>query len=104
LSEAIYDAKPTKCVAEIWSLGRADPSRALVSPAGFKAALGEWDERREDFHWPMKACTAALEYHRSTQQDAVQFEWERVIASIDGSSGNTTVQHNKMRSNSSGKE
>ncbi len=58
-SEAMCDAKPTKCMAEIWRLMRADPSRALASPKVFQAALGKWDERREDFHWPMKKCTAA---------------------------------------------
>jgi len=33
----------------------------------------------------MKECSAAWEYYRSSQQDAAQFEWEGVIAAIDGS-------------------
>jgi hypothetical protein len=40
-SEATYDAKPTKCVADLWRLVRADPNRALVSPQVFQAALGK---------------------------------------------------------------
>ncbi len=42
-SEAIYDAKPTKCVAERWRPGQADASRALVSPADFQDAMGKWE-------------------------------------------------------------
>ncbi len=53
-SEGQYDARPSKHATEIWRLGhwQADPRRALVSPATFLHALGNWEDRREDFHWP----------------------------------------------------
>jgi hypothetical protein len=66
LSVVMYDARLTNCVAEIGRAGRADPSRALVSPMVFQAALRKWDERREGFHRPMNECTVALENYPSS--------------------------------------
>jgi hypothetical protein len=56
--------------------GQDDPRRVLVNPHAFQVALCEWEERREDFHWPATECTVARNNYRSCQQDAVQFEWE----------------------------
>ncbi len=42
----------SKYPPEIWRLGRVDPQLALVSPASFQLALGDWNDLLEDFHWP----------------------------------------------------
>jgi ribonuclease HI len=84
-SEGQYDARPSQHATEIWRLGQADPRRALVSPAAFLHALGNWEDRREDFHWPEDEHPMAWDYYCESQQDAVQREWDGIVAAIDGS-------------------
>ena len=84
-SEASYDALPTKHAVEVWRIGRADPHRALLGPVEFGAALGNWENRREDFHWPAEEHPVAWDFYRESQQDASQWEWPELVAAIDGS-------------------
>jgi len=84
-SEAQFDAKPTPHAVEIWRLGRADAGRLMVSPLEFRQALGSWDERREDFHWPGAGYPVAWDYYRESQQDFAQMAWSGMVAAIDGS-------------------
>ncbi len=69
-----------------WALG---PQRALVSPASFQRALGDWDDWWEDFHWP-EEHPVAWDYFCERQQDAIQMEWDGVVAAIDGGVGRKT--------------
>ena len=73
--EAQFDAKPTPHAVEIWRLGCADTRRTLVSPLEFRQALGSWNDRREDFHWPGAGYPVAWDYYRESQQDFAQMEW-----------------------------
>jgi ribonuclease HI len=70
---------------EIWRLGRADQQRALVSPTAFLHALGTWEARREDFHWPEEDHPIAWDFYMESQQDAAQRGWDGIVAAIDGS-------------------
>ena len=57
----------------------------MVSPLEFRQALGSWDERREDFHWPGAGYPVAWDYYRESQQDFAQMAWSGMVAAIDGS-------------------
>ena len=86
-SEAKFDARPSTHVVEIWRTGRADTRRALLGPADFGQALGDWEHRREDFHWPADEHPMAWDFYRANQQDAAQSDWplDGLVAAIDGS-------------------
>lgn len=84
-SEAQYDARQSQHAVEVWRLGRGDASRQFVSPSALAQALGDWEGRREDFHWPAGDPPVAWDYYREAQQDAAQDTWGGVVAAIDGS-------------------
>ena len=83
-AEAQFDAYPTQHAVEIWRLGRDSSHSAFFSPAGFQQALGNWEDRREDFHWPENEHPVAWDFYRDCQQDAVQTEYTGLSAAIDG--------------------
>lgn len=83
--EAKYDAQPAKGTAEVWRLGRANLEEFYLSPHAFKEALGDWEQLREDFHWPAENRPPSWDHYRAGQQDYVQESWEGLVAAIDGS-------------------
>ena len=83
--EAQFDAIAAKSTAEVWRLGRANAEEFYLSPSAFKEALGDWELRREDFHWPEDDHPVSWDYYRAGQQDFVQEEWEGLVAAVDGS-------------------
>jgi hypothetical protein len=66
-------------------MGRADPQRAMVSPTAFLHALGTWEGRRGNFHWPEADHLMAWDFYMESQQDAAQWVWDMIVAAIDGS-------------------
>ena len=83
--EAQFDAMAAKSTAEVWRLGRANAEEFYLSPSAFKEALGDWELRREDFHWPADDHPVSWDYYRAGQQDFVQVDWEGLVAAVDGS-------------------
>ena len=84
-SEARLDAAASPYPTEIWRLGQDDSRRPFLPPSVLVQALGSWDERREDFHWPKAVHPIEWDLYREGQQDRVQDEWTGVVAAIDGS-------------------
>ena len=83
--EAQFDALTAKGTAEVWRVGRADTKEFYLSPTAFREALGDWEQRREDFHWPADDHPASWDHYRAGQQDFVQEGWEGLVAAVDGS-------------------
>ena len=84
-SEAQFDAIPGSGTTEIWRLGRASIEEFFLSPHAFVQALGDWELRREDFHWPGDGHPPSWGHYRTGQQDFEQEQWEGLVAAIDGS-------------------
>jgi hypothetical protein len=83
--EAQFDAVAAKSTAEVWRLGRASTADFYLSPTAFIEALGDWEVRREDFHWPADDHPVSWDHYRAGQQDFVQEEWGGLVAAVDGS-------------------
>ena len=83
--EAQFDAVAAKSTAEVWRLGRASTADFYLSPTAFIEALGDWEVRREDFHWPAEDHPVSWDHYRAGQQDFVQEEWGGLVAAVDGS-------------------
>ena len=84
-SEAQFDPCPSGNAVEIWRLGQDSGHSSFTVPQVFQQALGTWDARREDFHWPLDEHPEAWQHYRASQQDSIQDSWPGPVAAIDGS-------------------
>jgi len=84
-STAMYDAQPSEAKTQVWRLGRCDIMQPLLAPSVFRRLLGDWTERREDFHFPADPTPEAMRHYRAAQQDARQYSFEGIVVAVDGS-------------------
>ena len=85
---AEWDCRASEHAAQIWLFGDSEPESIHASRIDLSLeALGDWSNRRYDFHWchDSDRVPPTLCLYRQFQQDALQYTFPGLVGGTDGS-------------------
>ena len=85
-SEARWDGHESVCATQLWLIENENKeiNYSKIRPLDLHHKIGDWNQRRYDFHLHKALPSSLLHLYRQNQQDALRYGWDGIVAASDG--------------------